>query len=113
MTERRSVEPFERQLADRVRTYTDVATARRIDAVGVARTAMSFQPATAWSVGWLGAGLLGRRIAGVRWAIAVMAVVLIGVVAVTVQRRRRSGRSSSRSASSSSPPSPVTSSGVT
>jgi hypothetical protein len=87
MTERRAMEPFEAQFADRVRAYTNVATDRRIDALGVARTAMSSQRATGWSVGRLGAGLLGRRSAGVRWATAIVAVVLIGVVAITVQRR--------------------------
>jgi hypothetical protein len=87
MTERRAMEPFERQFADRVGAYTDVATDRRIDALGVARTAMSSQRATGRSVGRLGAGLLGRRSTGLGWATAFVAVVLIGVVAITVQRR--------------------------
>jgi hypothetical protein len=87
MTERRAIEPLETQFADRVRAYADVATNRRIDALAVARTAMSSQRATGWSQGRLGAGLLDRRPAGLRWATAFLVVVLIGVVAIAVQRR--------------------------
>jgi hypothetical protein len=87
MTERRAMEPLETQVADRVRRYADVATNRRIDALAVARTAMSSQRATGWSLGRLGAGLRGRRSAGLGWATALVAVVLIGIVAATVQRR--------------------------
>jgi hypothetical protein len=87
MTERRGMEAFERQFTDRVRAYTDVATDRRIDTLRVARTAMSSQRATARSVSRLGAGLIGQRIGGVRWAIAFMAFVLIGVAGVAVYGR--------------------------
>jgi hypothetical protein len=87
MTERRAMEPLETQFADRVRAYADVATDRRIDALAVARTAMSSQRATGWSVGRLGAGLLDRRPAGLRWATAFVVVILVGVVAIAVQRR--------------------------
>jgi hypothetical protein len=86
MTDRRSMEQFEAGFADRVQAYTDAATARRIDVLGVARMAMSSQPATGWSVGRLGAGLLGRS-ARLGWATAIVAVVLIGVVAMTIQQR--------------------------
>ena len=87
MSERRTMEPFERQFADRVRAYTDRATDRRIDTLGVARAAMSSKRATGWSAGRLGAGVLGRRISGVRWAVAFMAIVLIGVTGVAVVAR--------------------------
>lgn len=84
MTERRVMEQFEARFADRVREYTDPATERRIDALAVSRTAMSSQRATGWSLRRLGAGLLGRRIARVRSAVAVAAVVIIGVVGIAV-----------------------------
>lgn len=87
MTERQAREPLETQFADRVRAYADVATNRRIDALAVARTAMSAQPAGHWSMGRLGARLLDRRPAGLRWATAFVVVALIGVVAIAVQRR--------------------------
>jgi hypothetical protein len=81
------MEPFERQFADRVRAYTDRATDRRIDTLGVARTAMSSKRATDWSVERLGAGVLRQRIVDVRWAVALMAIVLIGVAGVAVVGR--------------------------
>jgi len=84
MTEPGSMEPFETRFAGHVRAYTDAATARRIDALLISRTAMSSRGAMGWSAGRLGAGLLGRRIAGGRWAAALVAVVLIGVVAIAV-----------------------------
>jgi hypothetical protein len=87
MTERRATEPFEAQFAGRVRSYTDAATARRIDALGVARSAMASQRAGGWSAARLGAGVLSRRFAGDRWAVAFMAV-LIGVVGVALVGRR-------------------------
>jgi len=83
MTEPGTMEPFETRFADRVRAYTVVATARRIDALGVSRAAMSSQRTSGWSVGPLGADLLGRRVPGSRW-VALVAVVLIGVVATAV-----------------------------
>jgi len=87
MTERRAMEAFETRFAGRVRAYTDTAIERRIDALAISRNAMSSQGATGWSQRRLGAGLLGRRIAGVRWALAFVAVVLIGVVGVAVLGR--------------------------
>ena len=87
MTERRAMEPFERQFADRVRAYTDRATDRRIDTLGVARAAMSSKRASGWSLDLLGAGALRQRIVGDRWAVALMAIVLIGVAGVAVVGR--------------------------
>ena len=87
MTERRATEPFEAQFAGRVRAYTDVATARRIDALAVARTAMSSRRAGRWSEGRLGAGPLGRRRVDIRWALAFVAIILVGVVGVAVLGR--------------------------
>ena len=87
MTERQAMERFESRFARRVRAYTDPATERRIDALAISRTAMSSHRATGWSRRRLGAGLLGRRVAGVRWAVASVAVVLIGVVGVAVVGR--------------------------
>jgi hypothetical protein len=87
MTERQTMEPLETLFADRVRAYADVATNRRIDALAVARTAMTSEPAAGWSMGRLRAGLLGRRPAALGWATALVAVVLLGVVAIAIQRR--------------------------
>ena len=87
MTERQAMEPFETRFVRRVRAYTDPATKRRIDALAIARTAMSSHRSTGWSRRRLGAGALGRRFAGVRWAVASVAIVLIGVVGVAVVGR--------------------------
>ena len=87
MTERQAMDPFETRFADRVRTYTDIATERRIDALAISRTAMSSGRATGWSPRRLGGGLLGRRAGGDRWAVAFMAV-LIGVVGIAILGRR-------------------------
>ena len=87
MTEQREMEQFETRFAGRARAYTNPATERRIDALAISRTAMSSRRATGWSQRRLGAALLGRRIAGDRWAVAVMAVVLVGVVGVAVVGR--------------------------
>jgi hypothetical protein len=87
MTERRAVETLETQFAGRIRAYAEVATNRRIDTLAVARTAMTSQPAAGWSMGRLRAGVLGRQPAGLRWATAFVVVILIGVVAIAVQRR--------------------------
>jgi hypothetical protein len=87
MTERRTMEPFERQFTDRVRAYTDVATDRRIDTLEVARTAMSSRRASGWSQRRLGTDYLGQRFAGVRWAAVAGIVVLIGVTGVAVLGR--------------------------
>jgi hypothetical protein len=84
MTEEKAVEPFETRFAGRVRAYTDPATERRIDALAISRTAILSGGATGWSQRGLGVGWLGRRIAGVRWGVAIVAVVFIGVVGVTV-----------------------------
>jgi hypothetical protein len=87
MTEQTDMERFETRLADRVRAYTDLATGRRIDPLAISRTAISSpRPGGQWQRR-LGAGLVGRRIAGVRWAVALVAVVLIGVVGVTILQR--------------------------
>ena len=84
MTEQRDMERFETRFADRVRAYTDPATKQRIDALAISRSAMSSNRATGWSQRGLGVGWLGRRIADVRWAVAIVAVIFIGVVGVTV-----------------------------
>ncbi len=87
MTERQAMDPVETRFARRVRAYTDPAAERRIDALAIARTAMSSHRTTGWSRPQLGAGLLGRRVAGIRWAVASVAVLLIGVVGVGVVGR--------------------------
>jgi hypothetical protein len=81
------MEPFETRLAGRIRVYTDRATERRIDTLAIARTAMSSQRATGWPQGRLPAGVLRRSFADPRWAVAFMAVVLVGVVGVAVLGR--------------------------
>jgi hypothetical protein len=81
------MDPFETRFADRVRTYTDIATERRIDALAISRTAMLSGRATGWSPSRIGSSLLGRRAGGDRWAVAFMAV-LIGVVGIAVLGRR-------------------------
>ena len=87
MTELRATEPFDPRLADRVQAYADLATNRRIDALTVARTAMSSQSATGWSMGRLGGGSLGRRSRALGWATAFAVVILVAVVAFAIQRR--------------------------
>jgi hypothetical protein len=87
MTEPRDMEPFETQFADRVRAYTDRAIERRVDALAVSRTAMSSKAATGWSLRWPGAWSLGQRVVGVRWAVALVAIVLVGIVGVAVGGR--------------------------
>jgi hypothetical protein len=110
MTEQRSLEQFETRLAGRVRTFTDPATLREIDPLGVSRTAMSSQRPTGWSQGRLGAGLLGRRIAGVRWAAAFVTVLLIGIVGVAVLGRPSDSRIGPQpTPATSSTPSPAAS----
>ena len=79
MTEHQATEPFEARLTDLVRAYADVATARPIDALEVSRTAMSSPRPSGWPTGRLDA-LFGRRGVDARWAVAGLAVVLIGVV---------------------------------
>jgi len=87
MTEQGDMERFETRLAVHIRAYTDLATERRIDSLAISRTAISSpRPGGQWQRR-LGAGLVGRRIAGVRWAVALVAVVLIGVVGVAVLQR--------------------------
>jgi hypothetical protein len=112
MTDRQAMEPFETRFAGRVRTYTDVATERRIDALAISRSAMTPGRATGWSLRRLGAGGFGRRIAGDRWAVVVMAVALIGVVSIAViGRRSDSGIGSQPTPAPSSTPGPATSTG--
>jgi hypothetical protein len=112
MTEPGSMEPFERRFADHVRAYTDVATARRIDALRVSRTAMSSGRATGLSEGRLDAGLLDRRIADARWAAALVAVVLISIVGVAILGRLSgSGIGPQPTPATSSTPTPATSPG--
>jgi hypothetical protein len=88
MTERQATEPFETRFARRARTYTDIAIERRIDALSISRMAMSSGRATGWSPRRLGADLLRRRITGDRWAVAFMAVLLIGVASIAILGRR-------------------------
>lgn len=87
MTERQAMETFETRFAGRVRAYTDVASTRPIDALAVSRTAMTSRRASGWSARGLGTGPLGRRSVDVRWAVAGLAIVLIGVVGVGVLGR--------------------------
>jgi hypothetical protein len=84
MTEPRTPEPFETLFADRVRTYADAATARPVDALAVARAAMSSPRAAGWPGRRVGGGWLDRRIAGVPMAVAAVAVILISVVAIAL-----------------------------
>ena len=113
MSDGQAMEPFETRLAGRVRAYTDPATERRIDALAISRSAMSSGHATGWSRRRLGLGLPGPRIAGDRWAVAVMAVALIGVVSFALLGRRAdSGPGSQATPASSSSTGPATSTGA-
>ena len=87
MTEQTDMDRFETRLADRIRAYTDPATEHHIDALAISRAAISSRHAGGQWQRRLGAGLVGRRIANVRWAVALVAVVLIGVVGVAVLQR--------------------------
>jgi hypothetical protein len=87
MTEQGDMERFETRFSDRIRAYTDRATEHHIDALAISRTAMSSERETGWSQRRLGAGLVGRRIAGLPWAVAIVAIVVIGVVGVAVLQR--------------------------
>lgn len=87
MTERQAMTPFESRLAERTRAYTNHATERHIDALAIARTAMSRRPTTRRSQDASRSGLLGRRFADARWAAALLAVVLVAVVGVAVVGR--------------------------
>src|SRR3954471_10651076 len=86
MTEPRTTDAFEGQFAERVRGYTAQAVNRRVDALAIARTAMSSRRAPGWAVRRLTAGSFGRRSA-FAWATAFVAVVLVGVAVMAVQRR--------------------------
>jgi hypothetical protein len=111
MIERRTMEPIERQFADRVRAYTDRATDRRIDTLEVARTAMSSRRGTGWSQLRPG-GLLSRRIADVRWAAVVGIFVLIGVASIAILGRPfDSGIASQPTPTISSTPTPEATAG--
>jgi hypothetical protein len=87
MTESRTIEPFETRLAGRIRSYTDPATERRIDALAVSRTAISSQRASGWPQRRLGTGSFGRRFGDARLAVALVAAILIGVAGVAVLGR--------------------------
>jgi hypothetical protein len=87
MSEDRTMESFERRLADRAQAYTDPAVARRVDPLEIARTAMGARSVTTWSVRPPGSGLLGRPFAVMAWALAAVAVVVVGVVGSGIQRR--------------------------
>jgi hypothetical protein len=105
MTDRRATEPFDARVADLIGAYTDVAAARRIDPVALARLAMSAGPDTRWWQRRMGDGLRGRPIAGDRWVAAAVAAILVAVVALAVQGRL----SASRVGQSSTPASALTS----
>ena len=110
MTEQKTTEPFETRVADLVRAYTDPADARPVDALAISRAAMASGRATGWSMRRLGAGVLGRRIDGGRWAAAAVAVVLVSVVGVAVwSRPADSGIGPQPTPSASSAPSPAAS----
>jgi hypothetical protein len=81
MSEPRDMDPFEEQFASLVRRYTGVA-ARPIDSLAVARTALSSRGTQRWP--WRLA--TGRRFAARPWAAAVAAALVVGVVALTLQR---------------------------
>ena len=87
MTDRRDTESFETRFGDRVRVYTDQATERRIDALAISRAAMSSQHGTGWLPRRLGAGFPRRGIAGAGWAVALVAVVLIGLAGIAILGR--------------------------
>jgi hypothetical protein len=107
------MEPFETRLAGRVRAYTDPATKRRIDALAISRSAMASGRPTGWSRRRLGLGLPGQRIAGDRWAVALIAVLLIGVVSIAIiGGRSDSGPGSQATPATSSTPGPATSTGA-
>ena len=82
MTEPRAMEQFEAQFAELVRAYTNAATERPIDSRAVSRAAMSSRGASSWV-----AGTPSWRIAGAPWAVALAAVVVVGVVAIAVLQR--------------------------
>lgn len=110
MTDLKTNEPFETRFADLARAYTDPAGAREIDSLAVSRAAMTSARATGWSTRRLGAGLIGRRVDGGRWAAAAMAVALVSVVGVAVwSRPSNSGIGPQPTPSASSAPSPAAS----
>jgi hypothetical protein len=110
MPDQKMMEPFETRVADLVRAYTDPADARPVDALAVSRAAMAPGRATGWSTRRLGAGVLGRRNDGGRWAAAAVAVVLVSVVGVAVlSRPSDSGIGPQATPSASSAPSPAAS----
>lgn len=95
MTEQRSMDPFERRLADRARAYTDRAAARAVDPLEIARVAMTSTPTG--TRGWIGswADALERRLGGVsvfsrptsRWGAGIAAVVLVAAIGFVVLGR--------------------------
>jgi hypothetical protein len=87
MTDQTPMDPFEARLAERVRTYTDPATVRRIDALGMSRAAMTSPQAAGWLQRRLGGGLLDRGLVGARWAAALAAIVIVGLFGVAVLGR--------------------------
>jgi hypothetical protein len=87
MTDQTPMDPFEARLAERVRTYADLATLRRIDALAMSRAAMSSPQAAGWLQRRLGGGLLDRGLVGIRSAAALAAVVVIGLLGIAVLGR--------------------------
>ena len=82
MTERSRSDRFETLFTDRVRTYTDPAAARNIDALAVSRAAMAAQRARSRLAIVREVGR-GRSDTYMRWA-AVVAIVIIGVATMAV-----------------------------
>ena len=75
-------EAFERRFASRSRSYTDIATVRRIDAVEFAKAAMSSR-AIGGSRSRRVLGSIRRQIAGPRLATGTLALIVIGMVAIS------------------------------
>ena len=75
-------EAFERRFASRSRSYTDIATVRRIDAVEFAKAAMSSR-AIGGSRSRRVLGSIRRQIAGPRLATGTLALIVSGMVAIS------------------------------
>lgn len=87
MTERQATKEFETRFGGLVRTYTDAATRRRIDPLAISRTVIATRPANGWWSRRLGVVFTRARFAGLPWAVAVIALVLIGIVGAGVLGR--------------------------
>jgi hypothetical protein len=85
MSEPHSMDQFAARLAEHVQAYTDPAAARRIDALEVSREAKASGRPIGWSGIRLGGHVLGGP-AGLGWVTVFVAIALIGVAAVAVQR---------------------------